>query len=156
MLRVWGAERGEAAPGWAGGAGPGKAAPGLELDAYLQVTTAERFTPYLSAIQPWVRGARGRLWWGYGDERVVGDAVPPIPRKQRKSGRGSGSEAIPASYAISQTHDQWIEGSISLFWPLGKAGKRRLALSCRQNCPALEENKSVENHASHHSPAEKS
>ena len=30
--------------------GRGKAAPGLELDAYLQVTTAERFTPYLSAI----------------------------------------------------------------------------------------------------------
>jgi hypothetical protein len=27
------------------------AAPGLELDAYLQVTTAERFTPYLSAIR---------------------------------------------------------------------------------------------------------
>ena len=32
-------------------AGPGKAAPGLELNAYLQVTTAERFTPYLSAIR---------------------------------------------------------------------------------------------------------
>ena len=21
----------------------------------------------------------GRLWWGYGDERAVGDAGPPIP-----------------------------------------------------------------------------
>ena len=51
MLRVWGAERGEAVPDWARGAGPGKAASGLELDAYLQVTTAERFTPYLSAIR---------------------------------------------------------------------------------------------------------
>ena len=32
-------------------AGPGKAAPGLELDAFLQVPTAERLTPYLSAIR---------------------------------------------------------------------------------------------------------
>ena len=49
--RLWGAERGEALPGWARGARPGKAAPGLKLDAYLQVTTAERFTHYLSAIR---------------------------------------------------------------------------------------------------------
>jgi hypothetical protein len=31
--------------------GQGKAAPELELDAYLQVTTAERFTPYLSTAR---------------------------------------------------------------------------------------------------------
>ena len=37
-------------------AGPGKGAPGLELDAFLPVPTAERLTPYLSAIQPGVRG----------------------------------------------------------------------------------------------------
>jgi hypothetical protein len=45
LLRVWGAERGGAVPEWARGAGSGKAAPGLELDAYLQVTAAERLTP---------------------------------------------------------------------------------------------------------------
>jgi hypothetical protein len=56
--RVWGAERGGAVPDWVWGAGPGKAAPGLELDAYLQVTTAERFTPYLSAIHSRTRGIR--------------------------------------------------------------------------------------------------
>ena len=50
-LRVWGAEGGGAIPDRASGAEPGKAAPGLEIDAYLQVTTAERFTPYLSAIR---------------------------------------------------------------------------------------------------------
>ena len=31
--------------------GRGRMPQGLELDAYLQVTTAERFTPYLSAIR---------------------------------------------------------------------------------------------------------
>jgi hypothetical protein len=29
---------------------PGKGAPGLELDAFLQVPAAERLTPYLSVI----------------------------------------------------------------------------------------------------------
>ena len=65
MLRVWGAERGEAVPGWAWGAGLGKAAPGLELDAYLHVTTAERFTSYLSGLT-----CRSGVQWS---------APPPAP-----------------------------------------------------------------------------
>ena len=48
-LRVWGAERGGAVPNWAGSAGLGKVAPALKLEADLQVTTAEHFTPSLSA-----------------------------------------------------------------------------------------------------------
>ena len=48
-LRVWAAERG----GWFQtgheAAGPGKGAPGLELDAFLQVPTTERLTPYLTS-----------------------------------------------------------------------------------------------------------
>ena len=46
-------------------AGLGKGAPWMELDAFLQVPTVERFTPYLSAIRD--RGTAGRLRGGYGD-----------------------------------------------------------------------------------------
>ena len=43
-----GAERFQTGPE---AAGPGKGAPGLEHDAFLQGHTAERFTSYLSAIR---------------------------------------------------------------------------------------------------------
>ena len=60
----------------------------LELDAYLQVTTAERFTPYLSAI-PGLEVLRR----GYGEVMevcgVVWDTAAPVPptRKSQNSAR---------------------------------------------------------------------
>jgi len=55
----------------------GKAAPGLELDAYLQVTTAERFTPYLSAI--WI-----------ADQRYYGEAPGRPAEGSGQGGRNRG------------------------------------------------------------------
>ena len=50
-------------------AGPGKAGPGLEPEASLEVPTAERFTPYLNAI---------RVWTDYGSRRRR-KQHPPAP-----------------------------------------------------------------------------
>ena len=67
-------------------AGPGKAAPGLQLDASLQVPIAERFTPYLSTI-----GVRARWVAGSFAERGTCSMrrLPPLTRTSRTWSRTS-------------------------------------------------------------------
>ena len=62
-------------------AGPGKGVPGVELDAFLQVPTSERLTPYLSAIRSPIRGTTV-LRRGYGDnfDAPGGDASVGLSR----------------------------------------------------------------------------
>src|ERR1019366_5542146 len=61
----------------------------------------------------------GRLWWGYGDERAVGDAVPPFRQNSEEPGI---SPQVPHSQQV--TRPTWGQHRDSSRVPPGQHQRR--------------------------------